>query len=797
MSDESRDLTHHMTDSISGYMESPIGETLKQSHWEIVGILGLVSLVLIFATILIVVFVWSGLRNRRFQRVIHLQRLKRLFSLKRCFLIVWFYGFVVYDVGMCTGQYISLLTNAPMAILYAFKIFIFDSDVSEVHEAFHASWVYSLNFALVHFLAALISTLFLIKLFGFTISQRLKMWYASKRWCSSVSDTYVFWGFNEATRHLIESIKAHYNNTNDNSYRIIVVKSDDENSSSRDESNIISKIFGFLSLPSVELEQLQSLKCFTWITYVNLASINIQRDASDILGATLGMKSLKRLLGNKTKSKIHMLFLSANEESNIHNVNLLRQDATMRQFVKNQSNGKREVKFYCHARRNSVHRAIEDEWVDKYIKIDVVDSSHISVEQLKQDPKLLPVNYVEVGKDARVSSDFNALVVGFSEVGLDSVRFLYEYGAFVREGGNADVADRSGFHIDVVDKNMDDLAGAFVANAPSVRPYMPFVNKEKDADSMIALHKMDCRSVDFYDKLVNWIKSLNYVVIATEDDELNISLGVRIFKLATRYRKDLDKLCILVRAHNDDDGQIHNIAYHYNRIWDAYTLAPEVDGNRINQTKVRKNEEVKMPIHIFGLDIKTYTYDNIIADTLEVRAREYKSLYERTVNPRDKINKNAWDDCYDKYMQLEEPYKTYSPTYFGIMKLRRCQMQDYANSLHEITKSILVDKALEKCGLDRSYFRKLARKKKTMKYVWPRGVEEKAEICAIAYVLGQTEHLRWVASHELIGYLSANQKNEVRLYHDCLKDWSKLDEETRSYDCNVSDILLGVTITDD
>lgn len=718
-------------------------------------------------------------------------------SLKVCFAVVWLYGFVVYDVGMFTGQYISLLTNAPMAILYAFKIFLFDSDVSEIHDAFHESWFYSMNFALVHFLAAAISTLFLIKYFGFNILARWKMMWTSILPFKKVRETYVFWGFNEQTRLLIESVKKHYKDIGSKDYRIVIVrtgKGDDDDKS--EERTVFARIFDFLSMRTSELDKLQRLGCLTADSYTNLVDINAESCKGDIIGKELRLRSLRRILKKRTGKKIHLLFLTDDEKENLHDVSLLLNDSTINNFVKEEPGSEREVIFYCLARFNSIHRVIEDQNPSNQIKVKVVDSSHISVEMLKveENKELLPVNYVTVEADATVSSPFNALVVGFSEVGQDSVRFLYEFGAFVKTGGSNDIADRSEFHLDVVDKNMSDLAGVFVANAPAIKPSKPFMEHGKNQDALIALHEMDCRSIQFYEKLKDeWIQKLNYIVVATEDDELNISLGVRIFKLATRYRKDMKKLCILVRAHNDYDGHIRRIAQHYNLLWNAYQVAPpDSKGKRIHQNKIAKDTQLEKPIlHIFGLEKNTFTYDYIIEDKLEQNARKYAERYVKTTDPQRKINKTAFDDIFDEVMQLKEEWVGYYPTYFGMMLLRRTQSQDLANSLHEVTKRILKEEALRR-GIKNFEFSKLTRIPKTTKYIWPRGEEEIEQINRIAIVIAQTEHLRWNASHEILGYTYDKEKDEVKCKHDCLKDWAELSEFYRSYDCNVSDFILGI-----
>ena len=128
---------------------------------------------------------------------------------------------------------------------------------------------------------------------------------------------------------------------------------------------------------------------------------------------------------------------------------------------------------------------IEDEQQVPNVLVKVVDSSHISVELMKQKVELQPVSYVEVNPDATVNTPFKGLIVGFSEVGLDALRFLYEFGAFVKTGSTWNNVERSPFHCDVIDKKMDELAGLFIANAPSISIKCSFSKdiKEDNNDS--------------------------------------------------------------------------------------------------------------------------------------------------------------------------------------------------------------------------------------------------------------------------------------------------------------------------
>lgn len=715
-------------------------------------------------------------------------------ALKVFFLVVWAYGFIVYDIGMSHGNKWFFLVNAPICIIDAFKIFLFDNDISHIEEELKKDWFYSLNFALVHFLAAIVSTLFIVKVFGYSLKKKVRLWRISRCDSKTIDETFLFWGFNEQSKRLIEDIEKHFLSKRNSEgqakeCRIILVRSDNGGDEIPADRSKLYRILDFISIPTSEFEQIQILPIEVVSTYRNLTNVKVGRKTVDIFEEELRLKTLGRVLKNRTKEKIHVFFLSDDEKENIHNASVMANDKTLRNFVEGEKN--RKVVIYCHARYNSVHRVIEEQHLKDNCKIKVIDSSHINVEMLKLDSNLLPVNYVDVEGDATVSSHFRALVIGFSEVGQDSVKFLYEFGSFVRHGSTSNKVWRSDFRVDVIDRKMAALAGPFIANAPSVDISMSFMEGfNPHADSHIVLHDMDCESVQFYKCFEKWIKTLNYIVIATGDDELNMTLGVRLFKMAIRYRVNLDKFCILVRAHEDRDEHFQNIAYHYNRLWAAHRETTEKDF--IHQNQVKREDKVEFPIHIFGLDSKTYTYANIVEDCLESNAREYHKRYTLTTKPHCDSPEKEWDNELKDIMHLEKENESYSPTYGGVMKLRRSRLQDFANSQHETTKQILVDKSLIKTGKEGFSFHHLTRKDKQSSYIWPEGVQKDMAIHRILIVLAQTEHLRWQSSHEINGYVYHKKKDETKFTHNNLKKWDNLNTETRSYDCNIVDCTLGI-----
>ena len=717
--------------------------------------------------------------------------------LSSAFVVVWLLGFVVYDIGMYTGERPSLFLNMPMAVLHAFGMFLLDSDVSAIHNPFHENYIFMCAFSIAHFLAAVVSMIFVVRHFGYNIIAWFRMRFASSWFGGKRNNIYVFWGMNDATYYLTKSIQDYYKDKDikDETYRIVVVRTnhDQESNSVR---NGMERLFHFLSLRNEDLERLEDMECLTTNTFANLSQLgsNGGKQHSDILKKELGLNRLAKLITRKTTKDVHLFFLSDDEHENIQAVANLKRDSTIlsvlsaskEEVALDQGLTKRKVLMYCHARYNSIHRVIEDEVTHNDMKIKVVDTSHISVELLKKKEELHPVRFVDVNKEAKVSSAFHALVVGFGEVGLDAVRFLYEFGAFVKAGSSEEDVKRSDFHCDVVDKMMSQRAGLFAINAPRIQVETPFSQEQgqtsisrRKGEALITLHEADCQSVEFYQLVKERIDQLNYVVLAMDSDEMNISLGIRILRLAIQNRKQLNNLCVMVRVRHDEDGHIHRIAEHYNLLWQAEA----------------KDDAPSCPIQIFGTVKEAYSYKNIIDDQLEKDAKDFYDVYRNGMG-------EDWDERHRKAIFSDE----HVPTYGDVMGVRRKEYQDFANSLHQETKQWMLEKATGKkleellAGIEREdikqeYVTEKGEKKERLvkiQYVDAEGKDIDKKVRGIIDVLAQTEHLRWNASHEILGYEEGEPKDEARLKHDCLKDWQGLTLDTKSYDYNVVDVSLGI-----
>ena len=706
------------------------------------------------------------------------------------FAFVLLAGFVVYDVGMYIGHNrLSLITNAPMAIVHSFGMFLFESEADAIHDQFHENWIYMMAFSAVHMLAAFVTLVFVIKQFGYNIIAGFKMLFESYIF-KSKRQTYVLWGLNDASYQLACSIRQHHTEENDKDYRIVIVRTNQD----REEASIkngMERIFNFLSLKNNDLARLIGLDCFTTTTYADTSKIiadsHDQYGCADLLKRQLGLRRLTRIILHKTSEVTHLFFLNDNDDHNIRSVGNLKRDNTIYAAARA---GKRSF-FYCKARYNSIHRVIEDEQPLENIVTKVVDPSSISIAMLKQDVALHPVSYVDVEKDATVSSRFHALIVGFGEVGHDALRFLYEYGAFVKTGSDADHVQRSDFHCDIVEKDIKDQAGLFAVNAPAV----PF--SLDDEDGLITIHDLSPNESAFYSTLEQWTKTLNYVVIALDDDAQNVALAVRIFRLAMRYRPDMRHLRILAKVGNDQGNHLVKITEHYNRLLAAQQSAAGT-GTPLHQDIVSSSATPHEPITLFGAMADIYTWDYIVSDRLTDMARRFQQRYNQSIRSLEQDEKAPvaapmdWDEEHRDLMQLDGPHKGYAPTLAAINRLRRVQSQNKQLCFHQFTKRAMVASALGDDALELLAGGSLSRRDGEITYHW-QGHDPVPAVERVLHVLAQTEHLRWVASHELLGYRDTDdENNEARLLHCCLKPWNELSTRIQSYDNNVVDVSLGI-----
>lgn len=763
------------------------------------GRLTLVSLVIAVVTVTAVVgIVYSvnHLSKERWDRFWN----NRKKHLTRYFVVVWVMGFCVYLVGTSLVPDGStlwqtlgyLFCQMPMAAVHAFEMFALQSDISAIHGVFSSSLLFMFFFSLAHFLAAFVSTLFIIKYFGYNLIAKFKLRYATlvRR---EIDELYVFWGMNEATYTLAKDIQKKYRTgKKTGSYEIIVINTaDDDEDMTGKEHTAMERLFSFFSLKKEELNQYKELDCLSVNVFDRLAKIKVtDAQAMDILDDQMDLHSFTRLI-RKTSKKLHVFLLSSDEDENLIGTSNLCRDTTIQAFAVSP----RSVAIYCHARYDCVNRVIEDRFSNESISVKVVDSSEGCINILRSTPEFHPVRYVEIDHDnnfGSVRGGFTAMVLGFGETGRDAVRYLYEYGAFVSNDSAKDddtpemtpdeleahAVRRSPFRCYVVDREAEHHKGQFLALAPAV------------ADK-IETWNTDALSLEFYEQLKSICMELNYIVLAFGNDQLNIDVAIRIFNFMRAQRPDhLRNFVIFVRCRNTEKAKhMQHVADHYNE-------------------KGTGGQEF---IRIFGTVQQLYTYEQIVENDFVNAGCLYNEQYCKASGkngPKDK-----WESRRATLLRAQ--------TLDRLSELHRKESQDIANAYHALTKLYILHKmTLDANGQVRPEFKNLrdcldnfrsapvfherpmnaAGTKRVGVITTEAGFTEQEQL--LMRNLARLEHLRWNAAHEVLGYRSYEDGdptktlvkddyesggkiqhdgrhgcNEHFKLHNCLIDWQCLDAE--------------------
>ena len=572
---------------------------------------------------------------------------------------------------------------------------------------------------------------------------------------SAHNHLYVFFGINDPSCLLAKSIKEHEGDRS----AIIFVENRLPNDNDEDGWNSIVEMFSHRRQTLKHVNELDARVTFTEMQLSAMDSTGLE--VSDILGKINLIKLrdlIQKLSKNIEGAQLHVFFMSEDEDDNIRALSVLAHDKTIMQAKENVN-----LRFYCHARRNGLNRIWEDIAFKQKINVSMVDSSYLAVELLKADGNSHPVRFVEIDKrnPATVKSAFNGLIVGFDEVGHDALKFLYEFAAFVDSDATPDDERRSPFHCVVIDKRMEQLKGTFVNFRPAVT-----IQKKDDNDKrpLVELRACDCLSIDFYEYILNagFCNDLNYVVIAVGDDELGMTLAIRILNHIRKTRQNLHRFCIYVRSYRPDkEAYMQKIADYYN---EGYTKG--IKDNAFENDSV---------IRLFGQSKEIYSYDMVVNENLTRKGHQYQESYARL-----RGESTRWD--------ARRKSEQEKGTLDSMRKLRRQEQQDLSNALHADTKIYLLKDALgEDCDWAdflRRYFdddNMPQCEGSYNKILYPFLTKRENDT---VLNLARLEHIRWNASHEMLGYTKAHDGlhscDERTREHNCLRPWQELDAESEA-----------------
>ena len=372
-------------------------------------------------------------------------------------------------------------------------------------------------------------------------------------------------------------------------------------------------------------------------------------------------------------------------------------------------------------------------------KLQIIDDSKAAVMEFamrknkKGEYLAHPINFVEINPQlgcVETKKPFTAFIIGFGTTGQEALRFLYEFSAFADSNGKKTPVD---FH--VFDNRIDEIKGELYQEIPA----LPLLEKLHE----ITLHPCNAGTLEFLNQLHELIGYLNYVVVATGDDERNLHIATMIYEYALQHRQgDFNKFKILVRLYESGSE------YKFKKVIEAYGS---------NHLPAMEH---------FGSPRDIYTKRWVVDDEEKEMAVDFYKSYCQVAEETYRSSNDRWE-----YEVEREQTKL-----LGYRKINRKLMQDRANSKHCYTKEIL----LKLHGMSESP--KLPS--------WPIKMEienqaEKDWRCRLVNV-SICEHLRWNASHLMMGYLPmpveeaktiSNSCNEKTKKHLCITDWDKLPED--------------------
>lgn len=681
-------------------------------------------------------------------------------------LIVLIAGFWVYTWGYYNPE-LGWYSVIPRSVISSFKMFMVMHDLPRVEKELFTNDFYMACFSLTHFAAALLTFLMIFKLVGFRLFSiiRLKILQWRFRFCSK-APIHVFWGINEESLLLAESIKAR--GEKDSAMkddRIIFVNIEKDSADMPRQKATLASVIDVVTLRNSELERLDKIdalvdNCHNGPSSVQPSENREDESPTDVFGS-LRLRVLRKIVARA--EAVNFYLLSDDEEQNVSGALNLQNDKTV--------TSRDKVKIYVHARK-TINAELFDTYAqyvehdDKKPSVKLVDSAYKSVKRLKETDGCLPVDCVEYDyRTGLVSSPFTSLIVGFNATGQEAFKFLYEHGTFI--GPNK---EKLPFKCYAVDQNMTAIEGIITSK-------VGYVIDSKELELINA----EVNSKVFWDKVELIINDLNYAVIALNNDELGLQLAVNLFKLALRKRDNKLPLKIALRCYDS-----RNIR-----------MMHKVEKNLNESIKVKDSEKdsgIHVSLTVFGDQSKIFDYESVLSDSSLEKAKVYNLEYAKTSGDGfENSAEKQWQASFgsEAVNKLLGKEASHGSLYHAKYELL-CQIeQNFANVTHAKTKLRLmgIDKDLTKLNALLDVIRNREPGKTDYKC-------DNAEYAELLHNMALLEHERFISARHLKGFIQdpnnkeAPQKDFVKKYHNCLCAFSKLKESTQSYDNNVIDTTI-------
>lgn len=700
-------------------------------------------------------------------------------------IIVFGVGVLLYMFGFnyegTRGNLIPLFLRSVMASM---EMFVSESELIEVQEACKEDVIYMLLFAIIHFLAICVSAAFIIHLLGI----RLKS-YVYMRWpWSKKKELFVFFDLSQESLSLAKDI---HRTRKSKDYQIIFVKTPMEESHL--ERFSFSHILSFADNRNETIEQLTEIGAY--LTY-SRKSVSIEM-AENEWNETVGLNTLRHYIqrsANTEKYKTHFFCLSPNEDNNIN---------TAVALSKRYSDDKK-YSVYCRANHDSITESFAN------LNLKFIDSASLAVIELKKKVEYQPVSFVKPDtKTAVATKPFRSMIVGFGETGFEVFRFLYEFSSFVGKESK-----ENPFHCDIIDPKAKQLENSLYLHCPGLED-----KANKDEVHNVLFHEGTIESQRNVVKEL--ISNVDYIVVCTDNEKENLSIGITLLNLAYKYRSNSEKLAIFIGINdNREYKKAQEIAKFYNECG----------------KKDKKENLYEFTLVPFGSKKQLFTYKNIIDEDVLNKAKEFYFEYQKTSNllgtDKEYDCEANMDDEWD--LRRKGKKQNVAKGLWNKNELTQKEAQDMANAWHIQTKLHLVgaccyckDKEYKCVAKERHaqlygcidfVMQKLlvrmekARKceedfRKSHEFILEQiaAYEHEHNIPAGEYQtlfenLAKCEHLRWDASNRLLGYRTfekakGNDKHYLQKTHACMVPYEELLanevlRDTIKYDYNT--ILVSI-----
>ena len=700
-------------------------------------------------------------------------------------IIVFGAGVVLYSCGFwyegSEGNIVACLLRSATASM---EMFVSESELIEVREACKEDVIYMLLFAVTHFLAICVSAAFIIHLLG----TRLKSYVFMRCPWSKKKELFVFFDLSQESLSLAKDI---HRTRKSKDYQIIFVKTPMEESHL--ERFSFSHILSFADNRNETIEQLTEIGAF--LTY-SRKSVSIGINENE-WNETVGLNTLHRYIqriANDEKFNTHFFCLSPNEENNIN---------TAVALSKRYSDDKK-FSVYCRANHDSLTESFAN------LNLKFIDSANLAVMELKKKVEYQPVSFVKPDTKMGVATKpFRSMIVGFGETGFEVFRFLYEFSSFVGKESK-----ENPFHCDIIDPKAKQRENSLYLHCPGLED-----KANKDEMHTVLFHEGTIESQRNVVKEL--ISNVDYIVVCTDNEKENLSIGIALLNLAYKYRSNSEKLAIFIGINdNREYKKAQEIAKFYNECGKK-----DKEGNLYELTLIP-----------FGSKKQLFTYKNIIDEDVLNKAKEFYFEYQKTSNllgtDKEYDCEANMDDEWDLRRKVKK--QNVAKGLWNKNELTQKEAQDMANAWHIQTKLYLVgaccyckDKEYKCVAKERHaqlygcidfVMQKLlarmekARKceenfRKSHEFILEQiaAYEHEHNIPAGEYQtlfenLAKCEHLRWDASNRLLGYrtfknATSNDKHYLQKTHACMVPYEELlsNEELRDtikYDYNT--ILVSI-----